>query len=81
MDPSLAEKTNRIIDANEYRAMHPQKDVDEEAPFHLLQTNSNVNLGVRFVEKESQFAMDPSLAEKYNNILDANEYKAMHPQK
>ena len=63
MDGSLAEKYNNVIDANEYRAMHPGKEDEEETGYHLLQTNSNVNIGVRFIEPESQFAMDPALAE------------------
>ena len=81
MDPTLAERTNNLMAANEYRVMHPQKEeTDDETPFHLLQTNSNVNVGVRFIEPESQYAMDPALAEQTNNLMAANEYRQMHPQ-
>ena len=66
--------------ANEYRQMHPRNEEDEEeAPFHLLQTNSNVNIGVRFIEPESQYAMDPNIAEQTSNLMAANEYRSMHP--
>lgn len=83
MDETLAERTSNMMAANEYRSMHPKKDeeFDENAPFHLLQTNSNLNLGVRFVEQESQFAMYPALAERTSALIAANEYRSMHPNK
>lgn len=60
--------------------MHPEKEEDHEwDSLRLLQTNSNVNLGVRFIEPESQYAMDPKLAEQTSNLMSANEYKSMHP--
>jgi len=39
---------------NEYREMHAN-DIkkDDESTFHLLQTDSNINMGVRFIEPES----------------------------
>jgi len=39
-----------------------------------------MNIGVRFIEPESQFAMDPTLAEQTSNLMAANEYKSMHPK-
>jgi len=55
------------------------QEITNETPvnIHLLQTNSNI--GVRFIEPESQYAMDPNLAEQTSNLLAANEYRQMHP--
>lgn len=80
MDPELAESTSKMMAVNEYKEMHAN-DIkkDDESQFHLLQTDSNINLGVRFIEKESQFAMDPTLAENTSNLMAANEYRQMHP--
>lgn len=46
------------------RAMAPE--ITDETPIniHLLQTNANSNIGVRFIEPKSQYAMDPDLAEE-----------------
>jgi hypothetical protein len=61
------------------KAMSQEITADTPVNIRLLQTNSNANIGVRFIEQESQFAMDPSLAERTNNLMDANEYRQMHP--
>jgi hypothetical protein len=76
MDAALPENTYKMMALNEYRQMHANDDkVDDESQFHLLQTNSNINIGVRFIEPESQYAMDPALAEQTSNLMAANEYR------
>jgi hypothetical protein len=73
MDPNLAEETSKMLAVNEYKQRHVLDEGEEETPFHLVQTNSNINIGVRFIEPESQYAMDPALAENTINMMAVNE--------